>query len=214
MLKEIGEMLPETKEVLIDERDTYLAAKIKHAKGKRIVAIVGAGHVRGIITRLEHDVDADLDNLQTIPPPSPLWQCLAWVIPLIIIGSLVWIGYNKGLDSAGENLQFWILANGIPSAIGAMAALAHPLTIAIAFAAAPLTSLTPVIGAGYVTAFVQAWLRPPRVKEIQEVAEDIGSVRAWWRNRLLRIFLAFLFPGFGSFIGTWVGGIKIFRNLF
>ena len=127
---------------------------------------------------------------------------------------MTWIGINKGSAIAGENATYWILANGIPCAIGAAIALAHPITILSAFLAAPFTSLTPVIGAGYVTALVQTWLRPPRVKEIQSVADDINSLKKWWNNRLLKIFLVFLLPGFGSMIGTWIGGIEIFKNLF
>ena len=114
---------------------------------------------------------------------------------------------------AGHNARFWILANGIPSALGAIGAWAHPLTVLAAFVAAPLTSLTPVIGAGYVTAFVQAYVRPPSVRELQNVSDDLRIPVQWWRNKLLRIFLAFLLPGLGSLIGTWIGGYEIFSNL-
>jgi pheromone shutdown protein TraB len=95
-----------------------------------------------------------------------------------------------------------------------MLAWAHPLTIASAFAASPVTSLTPIIGAGYVTAFVQVMVRPPVVREFETVAEDMSTFAGWWKNKLLRVFLAFLLPGFGSMIGTWVGGVEIISNLF
>jgi pheromone shutdown protein TraB len=124
------------------------------------------------------------------------------------------LGWQKGASVAGENVIFWVLANGIPSAFGAAAALAHPLTVLTAFVAAPITSLTPVIGAGYVTAFVQAYLCPPSVRELHSVSDDVRVARRWWQNRLLRIFLAFMLPGIGSLIGTWVGGVEIFSNLF
>ena len=114
----------------------------------------------------------------------------------------------------GENAGFWFLANAIPSAIGGLAALAHPATVAAAFLSAPFTSLTPVIGAGTVTAFVQAYVKPPLVQEFQSVADDITILRRWWESRLLRIFLAFLLPSLGSVIGTWVGGTKIVSSLF
>ena len=148
------------------------------------------------------------------PPVSSWVKALGWSIPLLIIGSLLAIGILKGSDAAGANLLYWILANSIPSAIGALIAWAHPLTIASAFAAAPVTSLTPVIGAGYVTAFVQVMVRPPVVREFETVAEDMTTFSGWWRNKLLRVFLAFLLPGFGSLIGTWIGGVEIISNLF
>ncbi len=214
MMKELGKEVPTLKVALIDERDRYLAKKIVEAPGKRTVAVVGAGHVAGICQTIEQQVSVDLEELNYIPPVSPIWKAVGWSIPLLIVGSIAWIGWQKGADAAGENALFWILANGIPSGIGGIMAMAHPLTILTAFASAPFTSLTPVIGVGYVTAFVQAYLQPPIVRDFQSVAEDIAIPGRWWKSRLLRVFLAFLLPTIGSIIGTWVGGTRIVSNLF
>ena len=214
MMKELGEEVPTLKVALIDERDRYLAKKIVETPGKRTVAVVGAGHVAGICKIIEQQVSVDLEELNYIPPVSPIWKMVGWSIPLLIVGSIAWIGWQKGADAAGDNALFWILANGIPSGIGGILAMAHPLTILTAFASAPFTSLTPVIGVGYVTAFVQAYLQPPIVKDFQTVAEDIAIPGRWWKSRLLRVFLAFLLPTIGSIIGTWVGGTRIVSNLF
>ena len=213
LLKELGEHFPSFKKVLIDERDIYLATRIKQASGDHVVAVVGAGHVQGILSRLESDEFSDISVLEQIPPSSPLWKWFGWGIPFLIISALVWIGIHKGFDTARENAVFWVLANGLPCAFGAIVALAHPLTILSAFLAAPFTSLTPVIGAGYVTALVQVWVSPPRVREFQNVAQDINLVSHWWTNRLLKIFLVFLLTGLGSVVGTWVGGLKIFVDI-
>ncbi|MGV1099652.1 TraB/GumN family protein [Thiovibrio sp. JS02] len=214
LMNELGQAMPELKRVLIDERDTYLSEKIKAARGEKLVAVVGAGHVAGIRQALGEDRGGQIEAISEIPPVSPAWKALGWAIPAIIIGSLALIFINKGGAVAGENLLYWILANGIPSAIGAMLALAHPFTILGAFVAAPITSLTPVIGAGYVTAFIQVMMQPPVVLEFESVLKDMATLRGWWRNRLLRVFLAFLLPGFGSMIGTYVGGYKILSTLF
>ncbi len=214
LIRELGKELPALKTVLIDERDAYLAQEIKRAQGGRIVAVVGAGHVEGIRHLLTQSETQDLAELNLIPPVSPVWKWVGWGIPALIVGSVALIGAQRGLAAAGENAIFWILANGIPSAIGAVLALAHPLTVVAAFMAAPFTSLTPVIGAGTVTALVQAYVRPPVVQEFQTVADDITIPRRWWQSRLLRIFLAFFLPSFGSLIGTWVGGTKIVTTLF
>lgn len=214
LMQELGEAFPGLKTVLIDERDAFLATRIAQAPGRRVVAVVGAGHVEGIRQALREDRPVDLATLETVPPVSPAWKWVGWGIPALIVGSLVAIGLRHGAAAAGENLVFWILANGIPCAVGAVAALAHPVTIATAFVAAPITSLTPVIGAGYVTAFVQAYLKPPLVSEFREVSHDIASLRRWWSNRLIRIFLVFLFTTLGSLLGTWVGGAEIVSNLF
>jgi pheromone shutdown-related protein TraB len=214
VMAELAKVMPTLKGVLIDERDTYLAEKIRSVEGRRVVAVVGAGHVEGIARALARTTPADLGAISAIPPVSPVWRWAGWSIPAVILGSLAVIAWTKGGAVAGQSLRFWILINGIPSGIGAVLALAHPLTVVVAVLAAPITSLTPVIGAGYVTAFVQAYLRPPRVRDFQSVTEDVASAPQWWRNRLLRVLLAFVFPSLGSMIGTYVGGAEIISNLF
>lgn len=213
LMDEMGSTLPDLKRVLIDERDIYLNEKIKSSPGKRIVAVVGAGHVAGMKESFEIDNKNQLEEITSIPPVSKVYKFIGWLIPALIIGSLVVIGGQKGVGVAGENLLFWIIANGIPCSIGALLALGHPATIVSSFVAAPITSLTPVIGAGYVAAFVQVVTCPPVVKEFQSAGNDVGSIKGWWKNRLLRVFLVFLLTGLGSSIGTWVGGYEIFTNL-
>ncbi len=213
LMQELGDAMPELKKVLIDERDTYLSEKIKEADGKKIVAVVGAGHVQGIKKALLEDRSREMEEISAVPPLSPLWKAAGWAIPALIVGAVIFSAWQKGAVVAGDNVTYWVLANGIACAIGAAVAMCHPYTIAAAFAAAPITSLTPLIGAGYVTAFVQAVVRPPVVKEIQNASKDIASLRGWWSNKLLRVFLAFLLPGLGSMVGTWLGGYRIFSSL-
>ncbi len=214
LMRELGEAMPDLKRVLIDERDAYLTKKMRQAEGRRIVAVVGAGHVKGIREALASDRDVNLEAINAVPPVSPAWKWVGWGIPALIVASLLFIGVTKGAEVAGQNLIYWIVANGVPSTLGAVAALAHPFTIASAFFVAPVTSLTPVIGAGYVLAFLQAYLQPPKVAEFETVADDVGTPARWWRNRLLRIFLVFVFTTLGSLIGTYVGGYEIVSNLF
>lgn len=214
MMQELGEAMPSLKTTLIDERDTYIAQKTRHAQGDKVVAVVGAGHVSGIVEILAGRPDVDLAVLEQIPPPSPVGRILGWGIPLLILGAILYIGVTQGAQAAGDNLLFWVLANGIPAAIGAILALAHPLTILISFFGAPVTSLTPVIGAGYVAAFVQAYFAPPVVREFQTVSEDATQWRKWWQNKLLRVLLVFILTTLGSLIGTYVGAAEIISNLF
>jgi len=214
LINEIGAVMPEAKKALIDERDIYMAEKIKAAPGRRLVAVVGAGHLEGIRRVITEDHSAIMTEIDTIPPVSRAWKIAGWSLPALIILSISLIGIQKGAGAAGGLVGYWFLANGIPAAIGAMLAWAHPATIASVFAAAPITSLSPLIGAGYVAAFVQVMSRPPVVREFENVSSDMASVAGWWQNKLLRIFLVFLLSGFGSAIGTWVGGYEIFTNLF
>ncbi len=156
----------------------------------------------------------DLSKIEEIPPPSPVTKWIGWGIPAIILGSIVYIGLTQGLTEAGDNFLYWIYANGIPSGIGAIFALAHPWTIIISFLAAPFTSLTPVIGAGYVAAFAQAYFQPPVVYEFQTVSEDVNYLKMWWQNKLLRVLLVFILTSLGSLLGTYLGGYEIISNLF
>jgi pheromone shutdown-related protein TraB len=214
LMNELGEAMPSIKKTLIDERDVYLAQKIRDAEGNKLVAVVGAGHVSGIIETLEAGSSRDLAEIEEIPPVSPVWKLIGWGVPTLIIAAIVYIGFSKGPEAAGENVAFWVLVNGIPALIGSAIALAHPIVIAAAFPVAPVTSLIPVIGAGYVLAFLQAYLAPPTVREFEAVAEDISVPRAWWRNRLLRVFLVFLLSTLGSLIGTYAGAYRIGSDLF
>lgn len=213
LINELGAALPHTKAVLIDERDVYMAEKIKQTAGRRLVAVVGAGHMEGIKRVIEQDNSDQLEAIGSIPPTGKTGKILEWAIPALIVLSLLLIGLRQGADEFAANAVYWILAHGIPSALGALIALAHPATIVSAFAAAPVTSLSPLIGAGYVCAFVQVMTCPPIVREFEAASQDIGAFTGWWRNKLLRIFLVFLLTTFGSSLGTWIGGYRIFNTL-
>jgi len=214
LMRDLGEAMPELKKVLIDERDLYLSHMIREAPGERVAAVVGAGHLEGIRKALLEYREADVQELNRIPPVSPAWKWIGWSLPVAIVASIAYIGWTQGPAAAGDNALFWILASGTPCALGAILALAHPLTVLAAFVSAPITTLSPVLGAGYVTAFVQAFVRPPRVKEFQTVAEDVTKLRRWWQSRLLRVFLAFLLPSLGASLGMIFGSVEIFGNLF
>lgn len=205
ILDELGEALPSVKGVLVDERDLYMAHHIRNAPGKRIVAVVGAAHVPGLIRHLEGpDTPEAASAVEYVPPRSHLSRALPWLIPAIVI-SLFILGFFRADPEVFQSAAIaWVLANGTFSAIGAIAALAHPFTIIAAFFAAPLTSLNPTIGAGMVCAFVQTISCAPRVRDMESVGDDIAEWRGWWKNRLSRIFVVFFLTSLGSTIGTFV----------
>lgn len=214
LIREVGAAMPEAKQALIDERDIYMAEKIKAAPGRRLVAVVGAGHLEGIRCRLPEDHAAELAEIETIPPVSRFWKIAGWSMPVLILLSIALVGIQKGIGAAGGLLGYWALAHGIPAALGAILAWAHPATVLSVFAAAPFTSLSPLIGAGLVAALVQVMSRPPVVREFESAGSDMASFAGWWQNRLLRIFLVFFLSDFGSALGTWFGGYQIITSLF
>ena len=213
MINDVGKSIPSLIRVLIDERDDYLAENIRNAPGDKIIAVVGAGHMNGIVNILTTGKKINREKIEKIPKASPVLKIIGWGIPTIIIGSIAFIGYSQGITKAWDNILIWIFANGLPSMLGAVVALAHPATIISAFLGAPLTSLSPVIGAGYVTAFVQFYFMPPVVKNFTTIGEDVYKLRMWWSNRLLQIFLVFILTGLGSALGTYLGAYNIFSNL-
>ncbi len=218
MLEEISEFLPSIKEVLIDERDEYLAAKIFEADDKKILAVVGAGHIPGIVKRLQMLQDGkaspDVTALNTIPQKKLISKSLPWVLPVAIIGAIIAGFIVRGSDVTLNYTMKWILINGSLSAIGALIALAHPLTIVLAFVAAPFTSLVPVIGVGILTGILEGTLRKPRVVDFENLQEDIASFKGFFRNRFTHVLLVFFLSNIGSTIGTFLGGIPLIASLF
>lgn len=205
ILEELGEVFPEVKEVLVDERDVYMANSIKHAPGDKIVAIVGAAHQGGIAHWLTESIDpASIDEVTTVPEKSKLSEMLPWIIPALVLGLFVYGFFNATQQQLTAALMAWVLANGILSAVGTIAAMGHPLTVLSALVAAPITSLNPTIGAGMVTAFVQTLVASPKVKDFRSIAEDVTEWKGWWQNRLSRVILVFAFSSAGSAIGTFV----------
>ena len=203
MLEEFSGALPGVKTALIDERDQYLAAKIREAPGERVVAVVGAGHVPGI-KRMYSD-EIDLETLETLPPPKRIFRYIGWGVPVLLF-ALVAAGFAfSGRETGEQMIMAWILANGIAAAAGTVLALAHPLTILTAFLAAPLTSLNPTIAAGWVCGLVEAWLRKPRVMDLERVGDDVSTVPGIWRNRVTRVLLVVILANLGSSLGTFVG---------
>ena len=205
---------------LIGERDQYMALKLHaHAQahpGQRILAVVGAGHLDGIVRHLETPPsappDAALAALVATPPRSRLGQFLPWLIMILIIGGFV-VGFIQGPELGWQLVLDWTLTTGGLAAIGALIALAHPVTILGSFLAAPITTLHPLIGAGMVAVALELWLRKPRVADFSTLREDVAHVSGWWRNRVAHTFLVFMLVNLGASMGTYVGGFRLFGQL-
>ncbi|MCG8619142.1 MAG: TraB/GumN family protein, partial [Desulfobacterales bacterium] len=182
LLSEVKDAHPIIERALIDERDQFLAEHIRSAPGEKTVAVVGAAHVPGIKRYIGDAVPIDVPALNEIPPAGNTGKVLKWLIPglilLLFVAGFLMEGKNAGTDM----IWIWVLANGIFAGIGALAAMAHPYTIASSILAAPLTSLNPMIAAGWVSGLVEAFSRKPKVKDLEAIPEDITSVRGFWKN--------------------------------
>ena len=202
LLSEIGKTLPELRRILIDERDKYLTEKIRSAPGKRIVAVVGAGHVPGIKRGWNEEID--LNALDELPPKGKIFSFLKWGIPALVVGLIV-IGFFYAGSSAGTHMiKWWVLANAVFAGLGAAIALAHPLTILSAIVASPITSLNPMIAAGWVAGLVETFIGKPKVKDFENLPADILSLKGFWKNKITRILLIVVFTNLGSSLGAFV----------
>ena len=201
MMKELGRIVPSGKKVLVDERDEYIAGKLMESKGKT-VAIVGAGHMRGVEKRIKSGKKVNLKRLEKMPKKRINFGFLKYAIPLFVIAFLAY-GVFTNPENAAEITWRWVIVNGVFSALGALLALAHPLAIMAAFIAAPLTSLLPFVGAGWVAGLVEAKLNMPKVKDFEDL-RDLTGVRDFWKNRITKILLVAALANLGSVIGTFV----------
>ena len=219
MLDEFGDALPNVKKTLIDERDQYMvgnlaALAIAPDAPKNILAIVGAGHLSGMVPAFAAPPDWQaLDELSKKPPPTKTGLYVGWGICLVIL-SMFYLGYRQSPELGLNLIVTWVVINGGFSALGAAIALAHPLSVLTAFFAAPLTSLNPTIGAGMVVGLVESYIRKPKVSDFENLREEIAHFKMWWKNGVLKVLLTFFFANLGSMVGTYVAGASIIHQIF
>lgn len=212
MMDELAKEMPVIKEVLIDERDTYLATKIWQAEGQNIVAVLGAGHLPGVERHLEEFAKNDdgcndtLQKISVLPPKSKVGKIIGWIIPILII-LLIGMGFYYGGKTKGLDMTLaWCLWNGILTGVFTLIAGGNIITILAGMIGAPVTSLCPLVGVGMFTGIVQALIRKPKVSDMEEIVDDVGSLKGWYKNRILHILMIFLLSSIGSSIGTFVAG--------
>lgn len=210
---------------LITERDRYMALKLVEALpesgSRRVLVVIGAGHLKGMREQLEaldarppalQAVSQEREALDTTAPPSRLWKLLPWLVVALVVTGFV-IGFSRDTELGWSLVIEWILINGTLSALGALIAVAHPLTVVTAFVAAPLTSLNPTVGVGMVVAGVELYMRRPTVGDFSTLRRDVSHWRGWWRNRVARTLLVFLLATLGSAAATWIAGLRIAGQL-
>lgn len=211
MLSELSEAFPQLSEPLLHERDLYLAQKIKESQGDKVVAVLGAAHVPGIMKELEEDNHIDLRKLEEKPNKKGYGKVIGWGISLFIIaliGFTLYSNWDQGLQS----IFSWIMWNGTLSAIAACLIFAHPLSILTAFVAAPISSLNPLLAAGWFAGMVEAYKRRPSVKDFESLAEDVTTLKGIVRNRVSKILLVVICVNLGSTLGTFIGGAEVVKN--
>ncbi len=206
-MQALADGFPEIKKRLIDERDIFLAQKIRNATGPKIVAVVGAGHISGIKEHIQKE--HDLSPLTELPPPSKWKTIIPWSIPLLLLLFLI-LGFKQGgLENSLTSVGIWIVITGGLSALGTLLALGHPLSILVAFLAAPITTLHPMLAAGWFAGIVEAWVHRPTVADFENLSDAINSWKGFWRNPVTKILLVVALSNLGSALGMFISSAWI-----
>jgi pheromone shutdown-related protein TraB len=211
VMASVREKFPRIGEILISERDQYLAAKIKEAPGKKVVAVLGGAHVPGVSEEIYKE--QNLERISVVPPVKPISKISGWIIPAIILGLFTY-AFITNIQTGLEQLSAWVLWTGILAAAFTALSLGHPLSILTSFVMAPFTTLNPLLACGWFTGLVEATIRKPAVKDLHNVSEDILSFKGFFKNRLLRIILVVFMANLGASLGTFIAGANIIKNIF
>jgi len=208
-LNELAHSFPQFKAIIIDERDKYLAQKIKKAPGDKVVAVLGAGHIPGI--KQELGTEHDLEQLSLVAPPSKTAKIIGWSIPIILVGIII---STLSVDKATgiDQIISWIVWNGSLSALGTLLAFGHPVSILVAFLVSPISSLSPLLAAGWFAGLTEAFIRKPNVQDFENISEDVHSLKGFWRNKVTHILLVVAFANLGSSAGAMIGGVDVIRQ--
>jgi pheromone shutdown-related protein TraB len=218
-MEEMAELAPSASHVLIDERDAYMSTRILDAAEEidgPIVAVVGAGHLRGVEAALREQRRANLEVLESTDSSRFPWgKALAWGLTAIVLGLFALLGYEAlfgtgDLDTLGLGIFWYYVLSGIPASLGALVAGGGILTIIVAFLASPLTSLNPAVAAGWFAGAVEAWRREPTVGDVEGLSE-IYTFSDMRENGLVRVILIAALVNLGSIVGSWAGAAKLFE---
>ncbi len=208
---------------LIAERDLYMAAMLREARGvneepryRTVLVVIGAGHLKGLAAALREGRENPQETrqrLESIPPASVWPKLIPWLLVLFVAAGFA-VGFARNPDFGLQLLSEWSLITGLLAAVGASVALAHPLTILASALAAPITTLHPLLGVGFVAAAVELWLRRPNVGDFGTLRKDVTSLRGWWRNRVAHTLLVFFLSSLGASLGFYLAGARLFSQLF
>ena len=208
---QVREKFPKIADILISERDQYLAHMIKEAPGKTVVAVLGGAHVPGVTQEIFKT--QDIAELSKVPAKNPVSRVLGWAIPVLIIGLMLY-SLIMNVETGVRQLSSWALWTGVPAAVFTALSFGHPLSILTSLVAAPFTTLNPLIACGWITGLVEATIRKPTVQDINNIPRDIFSLKYFFKNRFLKVLLIVIMANIGSSIGSFAAGLDIIKSLF
>jgi pheromone shutdown-related protein TraB len=224
MFSEFARESPPLFEALIAERDRYMTARLREESAdaaaaekpvKRVLAVIGAGHLAGIRQALEEQTDPPgpmQKSLSELPPGSPWPRRIGFALFAVIAVAIASLFY-RGTEFGADALWIWVLCTGIGAALGTFIAGGHPLSALAGFVVAPLKPFRPGVPVGAASAGVEVWIHRPRVADFDSLRDDVIHWTGWWRNRISRTLLVFVFTNLGMMFGTWIAGFRIIKSL-
>ena len=214
---EFARETPQLYDKVIAERDRYMAARLREYAddAREVLAVVGAGHLKGLAEHLRADTDdpvAVRESLDKLPVPSNIpWFTL--VFATVLLAAFAWGVHQGGMDLGGKLVLDWVLITAAGGALGCLAAGGHPLSILGAAVASPVTPLIPALSSGMVSALIEAYLRKPTYEDMLRLRDDTATASGWWRNRFARVFVNFMLANLGTSIGVWVAGANLLHKV-
>lgn len=216
MMEEAREIAPGAGEVLIDERDSFLAGRIQQIRGEgKVLAVIGAGHLSGVVHNLGEPAMETTSRLAELSkePPKSIWpRLLMAAIPIFLFGAVAWMVVNGEMVALKQTAQTWLLLNAILAGVGVLIARGHPLSILVGAIASPITSLNPTLAAGWFAGYTQLKVASPTGKDAQDFLV-LDEVSLFWKNRVGRVLMVTALGNLGSMAGAWLAGGAILGML-
>ena len=216
MMEEAREVAPRAGEVLIDERDSFLAGRIQQIRGKgKVLAVIGAGHLSGVVQNLGEPAIETTSRLAELSeePPKSVWPiALMAAIPVFLLGAVGWMSYNGEMEELKQTAQTWLVLNALLAGLGVLIARGHPLSILVGAVASPITSLNPTLAAGWFAGYTQLKVASPTGKDAQDFLK-LDETSLFWKNRVGRVLLVTALGNVGSMVGAWLAGASILGML-
>ena len=216
MMEEAREVAPRAGEVLIDERDSFLAGRIQQIRGKgKVLAVIGAGHLSGVVQNLGEPAMETTSRLAELSeePPKSVWPIvLMAAIPVFLLGAVGWMAYNGEMEELKQTAQTWLVLNALLAGLGVLIARGHPLSILVGAVASPITSLNPTLAAGWFAGYTQLKVASPTGKDAQDFLK-LDETSLFWKNRVGRVLLVTAMGNVGSMVGAWLAGGAILGQL-
>ena len=209
MMEEARELAPRAGEVLIDERDSFLAGRIQQIRGKgKVLAVIGAGHLSGVVQNLGEPAMETTSRLAELSeePPKSVWPiAMMAAIPVFLLGAVGWMAYNGEMEELKQTAQTWLVLNALLAGLGVLIARGHPLSILVGAVASPITSLNPTLAAGWFAGYTQLKVASPTGKDAQDFLK-LDETSLFWKNRVGRVLLVTALGNVGSLVGAWLLG--------